>query len=95
MTVDMTHQVHTLLVNTEELYFRLVEVLADAHDDVTSDEENVSYIADQIELMMYDFYLSGTETDAGNWLIRDALSRVAWYTIAQDEYSDFLADRGE
>jgi len=68
--------------------------MVDAYEDVTSDEENISYIADQLELMVLDFYLSGEETEAGSWLIRAALATVNWYALATDEYSDFLADRG-
>lgn len=96
MQIDMTDQVHTLLVNTESLYVELVETMADVYyESDFSDEENISYIADRVEIMMRDFYLSGTETDAGGWLIRSALDTVAWYTIGREEYSDFLADRGE
>lgn len=96
MQIDMTDQVHTLLVNTEVLYVELVELMADVYyESDMCDEENISYVADRIEIMMRDFYLSGTETDAGGWLIRSALDTVAWYQIATLEYSDFLADRGE
>ena len=96
MKIDMTDQVHTLLVNTESLYVELVEIMADVYyESEFSDEENISYIADRIEIMMRDFYLSGTETDAGGWLIRSALDTVAWYQIGTLEYGDFLADRGE
>lgn len=95
MKIDMTDQVHTLLVNTEELYVFMLNVMVDCYEDPMSDEENISYLADQIEIMMRDYYLSGTETEAGGWLIRSALDTVAWYQIATDEYGDFLADRGE
>jgi hypothetical protein len=90
----MDRQVAEWVANDEGLYVRLLEVMVDAYEDVTSDEENISYIADQLELMVLDFYLSGEETEAGSWLIRAALATVNWYALATDEYSDFLADRG-
>lgn len=96
MQIDMTDQAHTLLVNTEVLYVELIEIMTDVYyESEFSDEENIGYIADRIEAMMRDFYLSGTETNAGGWLIRSSLDTVAWYQIATLEYSDFLADRGE
>ena len=94
MQIDMDRQVAEWVANDEGLYVRLLEVMVDAYEDVTSDEENISYIADQLELMVLDFYLSGEETEAGSWLIRAALATVNWYALATDEYSDFLADRG-
>jgi hypothetical protein len=94
MKIDMDRQVAEWVANDEGLYVRLLEVMVDAYEDVTSDEENISYIADQLELMVLDFYLSGEETEAGSWLIRAALATVNWYALATDEYSDFLADRG-
>ena len=95
MKIDMDEQVSVWIANDEGLYVRLLEVMVDAYEDVTSDEENISFIADQLELMVLDFYLSGKETQAGSWLIRQALATVNWYALATDEYSDFLADRGE
>ena len=94
MKIDMDRQVAEWVANDEGLYVRLLEVMVDAYEDITSDEENISFIADQLELMVLDFYLSGEETEAGSWLIRQALATVNWYALATDEYSDFLADRG-
>ena len=94
MQIDMDRQVAEWVANDEGLYVRLLEVMVDAYEDITSDEENISFIADQLELMVLDFYLSGEETEAGSWLIRQALATVNWYALATDEYSDFLADRG-
>ena len=94
MRIDMDQQVSEWVANDEGLYVRLHEVIVDAYEDVTSDEENISYIADELEIMVRDFYLSGEETNAGDWLIRQCLDSVNWYALATDEYADFLADRG-
>jgi len=95
MQIDMTDQVRVLIANNEELYNYVLDIMADMLEDQLSDEENISYLADRIEVEVYSYYLSGEETECGDWLIRDALATVAWYTIATDEYGDFLADRGE
>lgn len=95
MQIDMTQQVNEWVANEEYLYVSLLDVMVDAYEDTTTDEENISYIADELELLVRDFYLSGEETAAGGWLIRSCLDSVNWYTLATEEYADFLADRGE
>lgn len=95
MQIDMDQQVSEWINNEESLYVRLLDVIVDAYEDVTSDEENISYIADEMELMVRDFYLTGSEAFAGDWLIRSCLDSVNWYALATDEYACFLADRGE
>ena len=96
MQIDMDGQVAEWVANDEGLYVALLDRMVDAYDDKSmSDEENISYIADELEILVRDFYLSGNETAAGDWLIRAALNTVNWYALATDEYSDFLADRGE
>ena len=96
MNIDMTEQVRLWIANDEDLYNTVLGVVVDAYEDVLSmtDEENISYIADQIECEVQDFYLTGTETPAGDWLLRAALADVAWYQIATLEYADYLSDMG-
>lgn len=94
MTIDMDGQVMEWVANDEGLYVSLLNVMVDCYEDPTfSDEENISHIADELEIMVRDFYLSGNETSAGDWLIRSALNTVNWYRLATLEYGDFLADR--
>lgn len=96
MQIDMDTQVSEWVNNEESLYVTLLDRMVDAYDDKSmSDEENISYIADELEIMVRDFYLSGSETFAGDWLIRACLDSVNWYALATDEYACFLADRGE
>ena len=95
MQIDMDEQVGLWINNNEDLYVALREVMQDCYDDPTfSDEENITTIADELEVLVRDFYLSGKETDAGDWLIRAALDTVGWYRVATLEYGDFLADVG-
>jgi hypothetical protein len=90
----MTWQVHTLIANVEYLYMEVINIMVDCIEDTTmTDEENISYLSDRLEVLVRDHYLSGEETEDGGWLIRSALDTVAWYKIATDEYGDFLADR--
>jgi hypothetical protein len=94
--IDMTEQVHLLIANVEYLYVEVLDVMVDCYEDATmTDEENISYLSDRIEVLVRDHYLTGEETDEGSWLIRGALDTVAWYQIATLEYGDYLADRGE
>ena len=95
MQIDMDTQVSEWVANDEGLYVQLLDAMVDAYEDNTTDEENISYIADQLELMVQDFYLTGSETNAGDWLIRQALATVNWYALATEEYACFLSDRGE
>lgn len=95
MQIDMDTQVSEWVNNEESLYVTLLDRMVDAYEDNTTDEENISYIADELELMVLDFYLTGTETFAGDWLIRQALASVNWYALATEEYACFLSDRGE
>lgn len=94
MQIDMDQQVSEWVANDEGLYVSLLNVMVDCYEDPTfSDEENISTIADELEILVRDFYLSGTETSAGDWLIRAALNTVNWYRLATYEYGDFIADR--
>ena len=96
MKIDMTEQVSLYIANDEYLYCRVLDAMVEAYEtDGPRDEDRIRYIADVIELEVRDFYLTGNESDAGSWLIRSALDTVNWYTLAHEEYSDFLADRGE
>ena len=96
MQIDMEGQVSEWINNNEGLYVALREVMQDCYDDPTfSDEENISTIADELEILVRDFYLSGNETPAGDWLIRSMLDSVGWYRLATLEYGDFLSDMGD
>ena len=87
MQIDMEGQVSEWINNNEGLYVALREVMQDCYDDPTfSDEENI---------LVRDFYLSGNETPAGDWLIRSMLDSVGWYRLATLEYGDFLSDMGD
>ena len=94
MQIDMTHHVSLYIANDEGLYIRILDAMVDAYEtDGPRDADRIAYIADVIEVEVRDFFITGEESDAGDWLLRAALDTVNWYGLAHDEYSDFLADR--
>ena len=96
MQIDMTEQVALYIANEESLYMAIREFMQDCYDDDHMDDcATVEALYDFIEIEVRDVFLSGTETPAGDWLIRKALDSVGWYALAQSEYSDFLSDMGD
>ena len=96
MQIDMDRQVAEWINNEESLYLAVLDTMVDLYEELSlTDADRMANLADVLECEVLDFYLSGSETEAGSWLIRQALATVNWYALAHDEYSDFLADRGE
>jgi hypothetical protein len=96
MNLDMTGQVAVYIANEEGLYVSIREFMMDCYDTVgMTDSAAIDALSDHIELEVRDFYISGTETPAGEWVIRSLLDSVGWYELAQGEYSDFLSDMGD
>ena len=70
--------------------------MQDCYDDDHMDDcATIEALYDFIEIEVREVFLSGTETPAGDWLIRKVLNAVGWYSLAQDVYSDFLSDMGD
>lgn len=96
MQIDMDTQVSEWINNNERLYVVIREFMQDCYDTVgMTDSASIDALSDFIESEVRDFYLNGNEEPAGDWLIRQCLDTVNWYTLATEEYSDFLSDMGD
>ena len=90
-----TYSVELWLDNDEGLYVLVQEMLDYIFEQYATDSDRIDAIADQLELAMRDFYLNGTETDAGSYVIRSFLDDVWWSELARRSYVDYLARREE
>lgn len=92
MQIDATYQVALYLDNVECIYDDMWNYCAELADDaLMTDQERIDQLSDRLELVVNEHYLSGQETDAGDWLIRTFLADVGWTSIATSFYSDFIA----
>lgn len=81
-----TDHVQLVLNNTQELYGMILDVYTDACEDYDNDNDRIWHIADQIELEINGYVLTGDESPLGDELLRDYLAAVNWYEIAKDFY---------
>lgn len=92
MQIDATYQVALYLDNVESIYDDMWNHASDLRDEaLLTDQDRIDLLSDRLELLCMEHYLSGTETDAGDWLVRTFLASVGWTSIATDFYSDFIA----
>lgn len=89
------YEVALYIANDEPLYGAILDFMQECYDDHRMDDcATIEALYDFIEIEVREVFLSGTETPAGDWLIRKALNAVDWYSLAKNVYSDFLSDMG-
>jgi len=86
---EETEAVALQFANVETLYFPLREEVEMVVANISCRAQRIEAIADYIEVEARDWYLSGTETPAGDDVIRSFLNRVHWDHLGRLSYEEF------